>query len=132
MPENEFDFSNLKPQEVDVRLPNGKDYVLKEATEDAFREFRTIQSKGASLSGDGKDKTISVGSGIGDADSVLLKGCLFERLPDGKLGPVALGFVRALPRSVTVKLVLKVLSWLNDEDEDGPKEPPPPTSATST
>lgn len=130
MPTDEFDFSDLKPQQVDVRLPNGKDYVLKEASEDAFREFRTIQSKGASLND--KDKTISVGSGIGDADSVLLKGCLFEKLSDGKLGPVSLGFVRALPRTITVRLTLKVLGWLNDGGEDAPKGPPPPTSETST
>lgn len=128
---DEFDFSNLKPLSVDVKLPDGKNYVLVEASEDVFREFRSIQSRGSQF--EQKSNTVTVNGSVGDADSALLKGCLFEVKTDGTRGAVSLGFVRALPRAITVKLAKTVLGWLiAAEGEEAPKDSPTPTEETST
>ncbi len=136
-PKNSLDFSDLTPLELPVTIPktlggNGRKdgYVLVEASEDAFRGFRTAQSKGASRSDNG---TINVGSGMGEADAVLLQKCLFEVSETTTRGGVSLGWVTSLTRRITSELVKQVLAWLVEaEEKDGPKDTPTSTSGTST
>lgn len=131
-----FDFSSLKPLEVPVTLPaavgNGRKdgYVLVEASEDAYRAFRTCQASGASYR---EDKSVSIGTGVGDSDSILLQGCLFEVQESGSRGKLSLGFIRGLGRRITEPLTKQVLQWLIDAQEAAdPKASQPDTPGTST
>ena len=128
-----FDFADLRPLEVPVRIPvkEGKfhpdgaprDFVLKEATADVARIYRNAQMRSTKLV-DGKPAQID---GFADADLLLLHGCLFEVLQAPAAGAqpalpphgvLAKSFISSLPNRVSRPLIAKCkhISGLNDDE----------------
>lgn len=111
--------------EVPVRV-GGKDYVLREASEDAFRQYQnSIMRAGRFKNGE------QVGfEDIADSDSLLLSLCLFEGYehPKGstKLNyrPVLLKTVRDWPRRITKPLIdrCKLISGIDERKDKTAQE----------
>lgn len=104
---SEMVFEDLKPVEVPVRV-HGRKYLLREASEGAYSEYRNFMARNVKL-GEAADGTTRVTSAenVFDAVTVLLGGCLFGPL-DERGGPpeqpVGRAFVQGLPRRVTEPL----------------------------
>ena len=117
-------FNDLAPISVPVEIA-GKQYLLKEASEDAACRFRNARFEGAKLSDDGR--MMSVGN-MADVEPLLVSLCLFELYGvngDTKERPVLLSQVRAWPPRVVKPLFEKV-----KEMSDGLEEKPTKESLT--
>lgn len=114
-----FDTDDDKPAEMPVRY-RGKQYVIREASGAAAAAYRNCVFKSTKLGPDGKPERIE---GLGDAEAVLVQGCLFEVLDrkeggDPVTGVVALGFVKGMPNRVLKPL----FDWV--QEVSGLKEQP--------
>jgi len=112
----EFD---LAPISVSVTI-GGKPYVLKEASEDAARQWNNANLKAMKMS-DGK---LSGMDGVADNASLLISLCLFD-ITDGFTSPVSLATIRSWPHRITKPLFekCKSISGLGESgDEDREKK----------
>jgi hypothetical protein len=111
-----MDFGDLKPMERGITNLFGKNYILREASEDAARKYRNSAVRAAKMS-DGK---IVGMDGVGDVQSVLVAACLFE---EGSNRCVTEAVVRTWPSRVVkpmfdwVKEVSKLDESSNSLDE---------------
>lgn len=129
----EFD---LTPQELAVTI-GGKDYVLREASAEAARQYRNASTKGMKFDGNGKP--MSLGDSPADAESLLVSMCLFERYEHNgqtKDRPVQLSTVKTWPDRVAKNLFAKCKelspSLEAGEDKDSLKNAPTPSTDTSS
>lgn len=129
----EFD---LTPQELAVTI-GGREYVLREASAEAARQYRNAASKGMKFDGNGKP--VSLGDNPADAELLLVSQCLFERYPhngETRERPVQPNTVKAWPDRVTKALFgkCKDLSPFIDKGEtkDELKNEPSATTDTSS
>jgi len=126
-PKNEFDFSDLKIQEIDVRGPDGHDYVLREANGAAARKYNDARMSGIKFK-DGSAESIT---GMGGLEPLLVALCLYRtsddkgnELPPSGFLPMASKQVyieREFPGRVIKKLhdKAKELSNLSEADPYG-------------
>ena len=111
-------FDSLSLIEVPVKIID-KNYVLREASEDAACRWRNSQVSGAKMV-DGK---VSGLGNLADGEPLLVSLCLFElvpevkQFPDGK--PVPLQTVRSWPARVVKQLFAKAkeISGLSEGEE---------------
>lgn len=107
-----FNFS-AEPIKIPVKI-NSEDYVLTEASEDAFTAYRNVSQKAMKLI-DGH----LVSDGGQEADTVLVQRCLFKIIEGKPSLPVELAFIRGLPRRITKPLYNKIREISGfDEDEE--------------
>ena len=96
-------------------------YALKEATAATVVAYRNSQMKGAKLNSEtGKPERLE---NTADADLVLVQGCLFERMDDGKglqERPCAMAFVKTIEGRFFARLVAKAkyISRLEGEETE--------------
>lgn len=110
----DFNFS-VEPVSFGPFAIGSKQYVLKEATEDAYTAYRNVSMRAMRL----VDGNTTVSEGGSEADTLLVQRCLFEIMGEGKEVPVKLDFVRGLSRKTTSKLYAKVRAISGmDEDEE--------------
>lgn len=123
----ELDFSSLEPIALPVTLPGRKKgdpprkCVLREASEEIAAKFNSAVTRAVRMA-DGK----MIGmDGIGEAEAILVQGCLFEVVP-GPSGtgpeterPFVIGEVRALPHRIVRPLFerAKDISQLGGGDD---------------
>jgi len=118
-----FDFSpeNLKPVEIPVKGPNGKTYLLKEATAEVAKNYRAVVMESAKMN-DGRMSFSA--DGTVKAEPILVAGCLYEQYTqsNGQPGerPAILGEILRWPNRVVQPLfkAARQISGL-DEDEKG-------------
>lgn len=91
-----FDFGGLEPRSVPVKY-EGKNYVLREASEDAHVKYRNAVLRASKLNEKGN---ISSMDGMADSEPILVAACLFEQYTDAK------GAQRERPM-----LVNQILQW---------------------
>lgn len=128
MPTLDFDVDDLAPRSIRVKL-GGRDYVLKEASEEAAVRYHNHVMKGARLE-DGKVTSIT---DMASAEPALLASCLFEMRvdkdgspklrQDGRQeeGATGEGFVKALPSRIA-KAMLRWVTDNSDLGQGGPSE----------
>lgn len=120
-PTDEYDFDDLSPQEIPVRVA-GKRYVLREGTGGDVIKYRNMIIKATRLGADGKPAGMD---GFADCEPYLLARCLFEQAegPDGKVTErkVSEQLVNSWPNRVQKKLFQK-LSDMTGLDEDETEE----------
>lgn len=92
-----FDFSNIVIQEIPVQGPDGKEYILREATGAAAKKFNNARTGGIELK-DGKPAGLH---DVGDLEPLLVSLCLFGE-PGAR--PVTQKFVESWPARVVTKL----------------------------
>lgn len=107
---SEFDFDSLETIEIPVKF-KGNEYVLREATSGAAKEFSNARISRVKMSGTGE--ATSYGS-LGDLEPLLVSLCLFEA--SGK--PVTIKFVELMPYKVQKALYNKAkeISGMDDDD----------------
>lgn len=111
---DDFNFS-AEPIKVPVTI-DGKKYVLREASEDAYTAYRNVTVKSVRYNEGGG----AYHDGGQEADTLLLQRSLFEVAENnGTELPTKLDFVRGLPRRITKPLYTKLreISGLADEEE---------------
>ena len=91
-----IDLSDLAPQSVDVRLHDGRNAILREATEDAVRIWRNAMMRATKPGPDGRPSTLG---DLADTRSLLVAHCMEV---DGKVPSVA--EVRGWPARVVERL----------------------------
>jgi hypothetical protein len=113
-------FDSLEPQEVPVTIA-GKQYVLREASEDVACKFRNAAMRAARMT---EGKVVGV-DGLADAEPVLVGGCLFEKVEsehkgETKVGWAAVGVaaVRTWPARI-VKPLFERAKAMSDLAEGG-------------
>jgi hypothetical protein len=116
---DQLDFSDITTQEIQVKLPNGKECVLREASGADAVKYRNMLSSSAKLSADGKMAKVE---NIADSEPYLVHLCLFEvkdRNGSTVRVQVPLEEVKALPNRVMKVLYDKVkeISGLALEEE---------------
>lgn len=117
MSENEFDFSGLEVQQQKVTGPDGKDYLLVEASGDSAVRFNNARAACVRLE---NGKVAGVGK-TGSLEPLLVSLCLFETTLTGDPGKVVPeGRIRQWPSKVQTKLYAKALeiSELNEDADD--------------
>lgn len=75
-----LDFDGLEPIEVPFKL-FGRDYILREPSEDAAAKFRNANLKGLRM----QDGKVSGAEGLADSQKLLLSQCLYYADKDGNL-----------------------------------------------
>ena len=115
---DEFDFSDLKIIEVSVKGPNGKSYMLREASGAAAAQFNNARAKCAKF----KDGELESVTGPGRLPLYLISLCLFNTKDDGTANinsSVSLSVIQPWPDRVIQKLFdkSKEISEI-DEDDD--------------
>jgi len=91
---DEFDFSSLEIQEVPVRGPDGKDYVLREANGGAAKKYNDARTGGIKF----KDGSAESVSGMGGLEPLLVSLCLYRTNDDdGNILPKAIPMATKLP-----------------------------------
>jgi len=106
----EFDFDSMETIEVPVKF-KGMDYVLREATSGAAKDFANARIARVKMSSTGE--ATSYGS-LGDLEPLLVSMCLFEL--NGK--PVTVKFVESMPYRIQKTLYDKAkdISGMDDDD----------------
>jgi hypothetical protein len=112
-------FKTLAPYEEPVEIENndGKQYILREASEDQARQFKNAGMRAARFE---KGEVTGIEAG-GDMQSLLISFCLFEisgptpKHRDGKV-PVSLSVIRQIPHSITKPLFKRCLE-ISDLEE---------------
>lgn len=97
-----LDFGDLEPKQIPVRR-RGKEYWLREASEDAARKYRNACVRGARMQ-DGKVVSID---GVGDVQSVLVAACLTEQGTNRTLTVEEL-------RTWSARHVKQMFDWVKD------------------
>lgn len=110
MSQADFDFDSIETIEIPVKYKS-VDYVLREATSGAAKEFANARISRVKMSSTGE--ATSYGS-LGDLEPLLVSLCLFEL--SGK--PVTVKFVEAMPYKVQKALYEKAkeISGMDDND----------------
>ena len=111
-----LDFSSHQIIDVLVKGPNGKDYVLREASGDTVAKFNNARARCAQY----KDGGLSGVEGLGDLEPMLVSMCLFEDKGDGTPDPqkpVRASILRAWPGPV-VKALFDKASEISELDSD--------------
>jgi hypothetical protein len=110
-----MDFSNdAEPIVIPVKIGK-KNYVLKEASEDAVTKYRAAQSRGGFVEENGR---FAIPEGASEAESVLVAACLYEVYQhegEDKERPVILSQVRAWKHSIVRQLFDRVREISNLE-----------------
>lgn len=120
-----IEFDSLAPIEVPATIA-GKQYLLREASEDAACKYRNAAMRAARFNDRGKVSSIE---GVADVEPLLVSLCLFELTGDGKchLGhtvpgerPVPIDELRRWPakRVKTLFERIKDISDLGEKKED--------------
>ena len=106
-----LDFSDLTLVEIPVKLPDGKDYTLREADEEAARRYQNARFASVKLGTEGKGSSVT---GMADCESQLVSFCLFDTNDRN----VKLETVRKLPYRVHNQLfeTIKEISELDRDD----------------
>lgn len=107
-----MDFDDLAPQSVAVTI-KGQKYVLREATEEAARQYRNAQYRSMKMGPDGKPSSLD---GMADTGSILVSGCLFAVTATGE-SPVPLTAVRLWPARIVGPLFERA-KFLSNLDQD--------------
>jgi hypothetical protein len=107
-------FDDLEPKTHIFRI-RGKDYIVKSASTGAATKFRNANAKAAKWDIDPsnpKKMKVTGFDGLSDAEPLLVQLCTFEviKTTDGgtRHGPVARGWVDALPPEVTKAMFDKI------------------------
>lgn len=117
---------DLKPVEVPVKIGEQR-YVLREASEEAARQWNNAKLRAARMNADGKTTSIE---GLADAEPLLVSLCLClidpktgEIRTDRNLNPVtvALATVLGWPARVVKPLYEKALAISNLDGKDTPE-----------
>lgn len=105
---------DLSFQEVPVVI-NGEEYVLREASAAAAKEYRNAALKSFKMGLEGRPESI-IGDGLAGAEPLLVSLCLFKK---GATNPVGSKFVDALPSRVVKPLFEKAkeISDLGEGEE---------------
>ena len=115
---DEFDFGSLEIIEIPVVGPNGKKYILREASGEAAARFNSMRGKCAKYA----DGGVSEVSGVGHIPLFLLSLCLLNTKEDETANlhsPIVLSVVQGWPERVVKKLYAKALEISEiDQDDD--------------
>ena len=101
----QFDFSTLQTQQETVTLPDGKQYILKEASGAAVAKWRNAQLDGAAFNDEGK--VSKPGNSVGNLPLLMVGECLFDAEGKNKVPPY---IVAGLPEKILSKLYDWVLT----------------------
>jgi hypothetical protein len=112
----ELDFNDLSVIEVPVKVA-GRNYVLREATEEAACRWRNHMLRATRIGQDGRPTGIG---DLADSEPLLVSLCLFEAKEDGTAGaPVKLAAVKGWPSRVVGRLFAKAkqISELEEKED---------------
>lgn len=112
----DFDFNDLSVREVPFKY-NGKDYVMREASEAASVAYRNATLRAAKME-DGKVRGMD---GLADGEPILVAACVFERYQAGnetRERPVLLAEVNRWPARVVKPLYEKIKEISELEDKE--------------
>lgn len=103
---SEFDFSDLTVFEQPVTMPDGRKFVLREATEEAALAYRYASLRGMEMvvDDDSGDRTTRRMEAIAEVEPLLVQLCLW----DGDRRNPTLDYVKGQPSRVVKALFTKV------------------------
>jgi hypothetical protein len=109
-----FVINTLEPKQEKLKIA-GKDFVLKEMTEDDYCKYQNKSSEGIVFN-DGKVTAIK---NAADTNPYLIHLCLYEVMEDGKLKRLDVTVIRKWSKTATEKLVerCRKLNDLDNEEE---------------
>jgi len=115
---NEMVFDDLSLIEVSVRIKDVQ-YVLREGTAEAVRQYRNSIVRSTKLGVDGRPTSID---GIADCDLLIVSLCLFEHYKKGDKDyerPVPLAALRLWPDRVVKNLCerAKLITGIKEQDD---------------
>jgi len=111
-----FDFSNHQIIDILVKGPNGKDYVLREASGDTVAKFNNARARCAKY----QDGGLAGVEGLGDLEPMLVSMCMFEDKGDGTPDPhkpIKGNLLRAWPGPI-VKALFDKAAEISELDSD--------------
>ncbi len=116
---------NLAPIEVPVDLGDGKEYVLREASEGAAVEYQNLMLAATKFGDNMKPTGIN---GMANGEPLLVSRCLFEKV-NGDLRPVPHATILAWPARIVkpiFNLAMKISGMGVKDEEDSSKNSPTP------
>lgn len=105
-----FDFSDETPKSKVVKLPEGKIYLLKEASGGAVAKWRTAQMQGMTFGSDGKPTGSSTSSQLGDLQPLLISQCLYN-----EEGTKLVGI--DVVRGISDRILSKLYDWIMEASD---------------
>lgn len=109
-----FKFEKLERQEIPFKY-DGKNYVLREATGGAGKQFQNARASCIVMGQDGKPAGLR---NVGNLEPMLVHLCVFEEKAEGRFVQVSQATVEGWPYKVQKELFEKAKEISGIEDED--------------